>query len=218
MWPCRAVRRPAASPPRCATSRPTTGPAFDSPEVAWAIAECAVPVIVGVGHERDRTVACEVAHTRVATPTAAAELLAARWQGADDELTALADRLAAGSRLLADRRRALASLASRTRQAVRGAVTAHRRDLDAIAPRLGRAARAGAARRHQQLGAAAGAVARLPRHMAAERKQVDAIAARGARAARNQLDRAAQRLTAGQQRAAALDPARVLERGYTSSL
>lgn len=89
----------------------------------------------GVAHERDRTVACEVAHTRVATPTAAGELLAARWQGADEELTALADRLGAASRLLADRGRALASLASRTRQTVHGSVTAHRRELDRNSPR-----------------------------------------------------------------------------------
>lgn len=49
--------------------------AFDSEAVARAIASCAVPVIVAVGHSTDHTVADEVAHTSLATPTAAAAWL-----------------------------------------------------------------------------------------------------------------------------------------------
>jgi len=48
---------------------------FDHEVVARAIAECPIPVIVGVGHETDRSVADEVAHTSVKTPTAAAKSL-----------------------------------------------------------------------------------------------------------------------------------------------
>ena len=48
---------------------------FDTELVARAIAAMAVPVITGVGHETDRSVADEVAYTACKTPTACAQLL-----------------------------------------------------------------------------------------------------------------------------------------------
>lgn len=49
--------------------------AFDAESVARAIAAAGVPVVTGVGHETDRSVADEVAHTSAKTPTAAARIL-----------------------------------------------------------------------------------------------------------------------------------------------
>ncbi len=46
--------------------------AFDHEDVARAIAACPVAVFTGIGHETDRSVADEVAHTAHKTPTAAA--------------------------------------------------------------------------------------------------------------------------------------------------
>ncbi|HEY5164863.1 MAG TPA: exodeoxyribonuclease VII large subunit, partial [Acidimicrobiia bacterium] len=48
---------------------------FDTEIVARAITEMPVPVLTGIGHETDRTIADDVAHTSVKTPTAAAALL-----------------------------------------------------------------------------------------------------------------------------------------------
>lgn len=48
---------------------------FDSYNLAYNIANFPLPVITGIGHERDDTVADTVAHTKVKTPTAAAEFL-----------------------------------------------------------------------------------------------------------------------------------------------
>jgi len=48
---------------------------FDSYELAVNIANFPLPVVTGIGHERDRSVCDEVAHTSVKTPTAAAALL-----------------------------------------------------------------------------------------------------------------------------------------------
>lgn len=48
---------------------------FDSYPLAAAVAQMPVPVIVGIGHDRDETVLDFVAHTRVKTPTAAAAFI-----------------------------------------------------------------------------------------------------------------------------------------------
>ena len=45
---------------------------FDAEPIARAIAEAPVPVLTGLGHEIDRSVADEVAHTSLKTPTACA--------------------------------------------------------------------------------------------------------------------------------------------------
>ncbi len=51
---------------------------FDSYELAYYITQLPIPVITGIGHERDESVADLVANVRVKTPTAAAEFLIGR--------------------------------------------------------------------------------------------------------------------------------------------
>lgn len=63
--------------------------AFDTEGVARAIAACPVPVLSGIGHETDRTVADEVAHTAYKTPTACAQSLIDRVRGFEDEMAEL---------------------------------------------------------------------------------------------------------------------------------
>jgi exodeoxyribonuclease VII large subunit len=53
---------------------------FDDREIALAIAHCQHPVITGIGHEVDRSVADEVAHTALKTPTACAGFVIQRVQ------------------------------------------------------------------------------------------------------------------------------------------
>lgn len=71
--------------------------AFDHERVATAVARCPHPVVIGVGHEIDRSVADEVAHTSAKTPTACAGVLIetvgrfrSRLDGATGRLGALA--------------------------------------------------------------------------------------------------------------------------------
>ena len=48
---------------------------FDDYELAAAIGNFPLPVLTGIGHERDETVADMVAHTKLKTPTAVAAFL-----------------------------------------------------------------------------------------------------------------------------------------------
>lgn len=66
---------------------------FDTYNLAAVVAQFPLPVITGIGHERDDTVLDMVAHTRVKTPTAAAEFLIGRMQAVADTLADLSQRL-----------------------------------------------------------------------------------------------------------------------------
>ena len=89
--------------------------AFNEEIVARAIRACSIPVLSGIGHETDFTIADFAADCRAPTPTAAAEM-------------ASRDRGAVG--------RALADLAHRLRQRVNREIETRMQGLDGLARRL----------------------------------------------------------------------------------
>ena len=66
---------------------------FDSYALAFNVANFPLPVITGIGHERDDTVTDVVAHTKVKTPTAAAEFLINKVFDTASELETLTRRI-----------------------------------------------------------------------------------------------------------------------------
>ena len=80
---------------------------FDTYLLAASCAQFPLPIITGIGHERDDTVIDMVAHTRVKTPTAAAEYLIACMDKVAEQLDELTYRLQEGvrHRLLWEQRR-----------------------------------------------------------------------------------------------------------------
>ncbi|MDN3668008.1 exodeoxyribonuclease VII large subunit [Echinicola jeungdonensis] len=59
---------------------------FDDYELARSIANTTLPVITGIGHERDETVADMVAHTKMKTPTAVAEFILSGLRDFEEQL------------------------------------------------------------------------------------------------------------------------------------
>lgn len=76
---------------------------FDTYLLAAACAQFPLPIITGIGHERDDTVLDSVAHTRVKTPTAAAELLIHQVTEVAEHLEELSVRLQQGAYMLLSR-------------------------------------------------------------------------------------------------------------------
>lgn len=66
---------------------------FDSYELSSHIAQFPIPVITGIGHERDETIADEVAHTKMKTPTAVAEFLISGLRDFEDKLDMQFERM-----------------------------------------------------------------------------------------------------------------------------
>lgn len=66
---------------------------FDSYTLARALAQFPLPVITGIGHERDETIVDLVAHTKTKTPTAAAAYLISCVQSFDERLSLLESQL-----------------------------------------------------------------------------------------------------------------------------
>lgn len=92
---------------------------FDTYLLAASCAQFPLPIITGIGHERDDTVLDSVAHTRVKTPTAAAEFLIDCLNDAADELEMLAAQLQEGVRnLLSQEHRKLITYKNRIPSAV----------------------------------------------------------------------------------------------------
>jgi exodeoxyribonuclease VII large subunit len=167
--------------------------AFNDEQLAYAIARSPVPVICGVGHETDFTIADFVADLRAPTPTAAAELAASPAQLFMDYLDQAQGRLEDAAVRHVDRQSQRLDVAAA--RVGRPSTVAHKRRLElaSLGQALGHAVRA-AHRGHQtQLSLQAQA---LPRAMGAA------------------LQSAHRRLSDMELRLAPLNPAHVLNRGF----
>ena len=165
---------------------------FNEESVARAVRACPIPVVTGVGHETDFTIADFAADRRAPTPTAAAELVSPE------------------RRLLLE---AVAALARKIDSAARREIERRMLHVDQLARRLvhpGARLRAQAdllAQLRLRLGNAA---ARLLLD-----RQAEHLLARLRVAAHGSLERAAARCAAAGASLSHLDPGRVLERGYS---
>lgn len=117
---------------------------FDTYLLAAACAQFPLPIITGIGHERDDTVLDSVAHTRVKTPTAAAELLIHRIGEAAGRLEELSARLQQGAYVMLEREQRrldaiqsrIPSLVHRRLSEARFALLTARKDLSQVTRNL----------------------------------------------------------------------------------
>jgi exodeoxyribonuclease VII large subunit len=152
---------------------------FDHESIAIAIAKSPLPVFTGLGHEIDRSVADEVAHSSLKTPTACAAALVEHvyaFRTKVELVWSAIDRHA--NRALQDANTSLTALAHGVRRATVSGVErsddrlAHRRQ------RLGAAADRALERAADRLDSASTSLGRVPARLEPELRHLDAVAAR----------------------------------------
>jgi exodeoxyribonuclease VII large subunit len=188
--------------------------AFNDETLARALATCDIPVISGIGHETDFTIADFVADMRAPTPTGAAQLVTPNATDLLEQLTALRARLGqAVTRRLREHAQNLDALTHRLhRPSQRLALTiAHVHALrDALSTRTRlRLQRAGERLRLQQY--ALRLCAPVP---ARNRQKVITLADRLRAALMHSLQQRAEQLATLRVALGHLDPNGVLQRGY----
>lgn len=172
--------------------------AFDSLALAENVANFPLPVITGIGHERDESVLDMVANKRVKTPTAAAALLIENLKHTYDRIVQAQERISVSVSRRMDYERVRLERVSgcipvlfslvKTRQQAR---------IDSLFARVG---------------AAAGRI------VAEERLRLDRLSVALAPAVRQRLSAENHRLELLGQRISAVDPAILLRRGYSITL
>jgi exodeoxyribonuclease VII large subunit len=152
---------------------------FDHIAIATAIATSPLPVFTGLGHEIDRSIADDVAHSSLKTPTACATALVEHvnaFQSDVERVWSAIDRRAA--RVVREASTALVAIAHGVRRATVSAVErsddrlAHRRQ------RLGVAADRALERSAGRISAARASLLRAPARLDPEVRHLDAVAAR----------------------------------------
>jgi exodeoxyribonuclease VII large subunit len=168
---------------------------FDGEGLGRAIAALRTVVFTGIGHETDRTVADEVAHSAFKTPTAAAAAVVERAERAESELTAATAALSTAlrGRLL----RAGSTLDDRTRSVALACRGHLNREATAVESRLARVATA-----------APLSLGRLGGRLDAAAARIPSLAGSLVERRRQTVDQLAALVTAR-------DPARLLERGWS---
>lgn len=190
---------------------------FDNYELARRVATFPLPVAVGIGHERDRTVLDEIAHTRCKTPTAVASWLIDYLRQSHTRLMSMADFCAryASERTSGENMR-LANIAALIPAAAGDALTSARMRLSAIASTIPATAAGRIARENGRLSTVRSLLNAITTTQTSRcSRQLDDISRRVEECAGRTIESGFRRIESLEALVKALDPVNTLRRGYS---
>jgi exodeoxyribonuclease VII large subunit len=190
---------------------------FDSYDLAANVAQFPLPVITGIGHERDESIVDRVAYKNVKTPTAAAEFLLEAFRVAEAALDGGRDRFLSGvARVLREERQEQAGRALAFKQLTRSLLDRRKAGLALVSRKTGSLATL-ATRRQRELLARleARARGRLALCLAGAAARLEGLPGRARDKARQLLRDRGHFLELAAAKIAFSDPRRVLERGFS---
>lgn len=171
---------------------------FDTLLLAENVANFPLPVITGIGHDRDESVIDMIAHTRVKTPTAAAAFLVENLRRTADRIEDCATRLTSTTTARMERERLrLARVSERIPTLFSLVRVKNENRLDTLFEKITTLAR---------------------QNIADSGRNLDLLSSRMENSALRNITSARHRLALLEQRAAAVDPALMLKRGYSITL
>lgn len=190
---------------------------FDNEVIARTIAGLAVPVVTGIGHDIDRTVADEVAHVAYKTPTACAQAMVSIVRDFDDALVATWTAVTRTARdAVTSQLSRLQACARHVAVGTRHGLAAADRMLSTGAGRLTRSADAALVRSDQKTESTSRGIETGVRvQRASHLRRLDGLQHRLMQRAPRLLDTEQRRLASSEAQLRALDPARVLARGWS---
>lgn len=191
--------------------------AFDGEVIARAIAGLDTPVLTGIGHDIDRSVADDVAHASYKTPTACAQALVAEVRAAEHRTEQAWRSIVSAARHRSQRdAERLRACGRHVALATRQGLSAADRDLTVRGERVRRSALGALRRSVAVLDRAVGHLESGGRaHLRAHDQQVAAAALRLVQRAPRVPHAAERHLDAVEAQVRALDPARALARGWS---
>ncbi len=188
--------------------------AFNDADLARTVAASALPVIVGVGHETDFTLADFAADVRAPTPTAAAELACTPRQQSWRQLEQLAQALVRAQWHALDRWSQRLDRAAMCLESPGDRLRRQREQLSGLAHRLRQCGQGQALQRRQRLVWLDGRLRRMLPDTARLQGRLDTLVQRLRTAQRYQHQHTGRRLQQLQAQLQALGPRQTLARGY----
>lgn len=171
---------------------------FDTLALAENVAQFPLPVITGIGHERDESILDMVSHTRVKTPTAAAAFLIDHLQEVLDAIDDAQERIARFTQQkLTTLKTQLSTISEKLPHLFSTVKTRQEARLDALLSRF---------------------TIEAQRKLAAHNNQLATLSTRLPILTERMLLTAKHRLQLAEEKAKSLDPALLLKRGYSITL
>lgn len=187
---------------------------FNDEALARLVASSPIPVISGVGHETDFTIADFVADLRAPTPTAAAELCCRSREGCLDAVRVLSTGLASRHARLLERATLRLDRAAALLVSPQDRLRQQGEKLNQLKQRLARAAAHPQERRATSLAALRSRLLYAGPDLAARQQSLARSRRDLLATSRRLIERRAQRLVAARQTLQALNPRTILNRGY----